>query len=49
MGCGGTRNAGKGCAQFPRLAFKRIAEPFNDTEKDAMFRGAAADFYRLAE
>lgn len=30
-------------------AFKRIAEPFNDTEKDAMFRGAAADFYRLAE
>ena len=29
-------------------AFKRIAEPFNDGEKAAMFRGAAADFYRLS-
>ena len=29
-------------------AFKRIAAPFDEAEKDAMFRGAAADFYRLS-
>ncbi len=30
-------------------AFKRIAEPFDDGEKDAMFRACATDFYRLED
>ncbi len=29
-------------------AFKRIAAPFSETEKDRMFRGTASEFYRLA-
>ena len=29
-------------------AFKRLAEPFSEGEKDALFRATAAGFYRLS-
>jgi predicted TIM-barrel fold metal-dependent hydrolase len=29
-------------------AFKRLAAPYSDAEKDRLFRGTAADVYRIA-
>ena len=44
MGCGGTRHAGQGCAQFPRLAFQGIAQDQGGQAKPP--RGSGGGFQR---